>query len=130
MEVNRDGRRRSAFDLLSLPGVDIARLAGIWPQLGDIAPAIAAQVAVDARYASYIDRQELDVAALRKDEALGIPDGFDFDALPGLSTEVRQKLGRHRPATLAQASRIDGMTPAALLLLLAHLKSAPARKSA
>ena len=130
LDVNRDGRRRSAFDLLSLPGVDIARLAGIWPQLGDIAPAIAAQVAVDARYASYIDRQELDVAALRKDEALGIPDGFDFDALPGLSTEVRQKLDRHRPATLAQASRIDGMTPAALLLLLAHLKSPPARKSA
>jgi tRNA uridine 5-carboxymethylaminomethyl modification enzyme len=130
LDVNRDGRRRSAFDLLSLPGVDIARLAGIWPKLGDIATAIAAQVAVDARYVAYIDRQELDVAALRKDEALGIPDGFDFDALPGLSTEVRQKLGRHRPATLAQAARIDGMTPAALLLLLAHLKSAPARKSA
>ena len=130
LDVNRDGRRRSAFDLLSLPGVDIGRLAGIWPQIGDIAPAIAAQVAVDARYASYIERQELDVAALRKDEALGIPDGYDFDALPGLSTEVRQKLGRHRPATLAQAARIDGMTPAALLLLLAHLKSAPARKSA
>ena len=130
LDVNRDGRRRSAFDLLSLPGVDIGRLGGIWPQIGDIAPAIAAQVAVDARYASYIERQELDVAALRKDEALGIPDGYDFDALPGLSTEVRQKLGRHRPATLAQAARIDGMTPAALLLLLAHLKSAPARKSA
>ena len=93
-------------------------------------PAIAAQVAVDARYAAYVERQELDVAALRKDEALRIPAGFDFDALPGLSTEVRQKLGRHRPATLAQAARIDGMTPAALLLLLAHLKSAPARKSA
>ena len=87
-------------------------------------PAIAAQVDVDARYASYVDRQELDVAALRKDEALRIPAGFDFDALPGLSTEVRQKLGRHRPATLAQAARIDGMTPAALMLLLAHLKAA------
>ena len=130
LEVNRDGRRRSAFDLLTLPGVDIARLAGIWPQIGAIAPAIAAQVAVDARYASYVERQELDVAALRKDEALSIPAGFDFDALPGLSTEVRQKLDRHRPATLAQAARIDGMTPAALLLLLAQLKSAPARKSA
>ncbi len=59
-----------------------------------------------------------------------IPAGFDFDALPGLSTEVRQKLGRHRPATLAQAARIDGITPAALLLLLAHIKAAPARKSA
>ncbi|MDP1909160.1 MAG: FAD-dependent oxidoreductase, partial [Hyphomicrobium sp.] len=130
LEVNRDGRRRSALDLLTLPGVDLARLTSIWPQIGTIAPAIADQVAVDARYASYVARQELDVAALRKDEALAIPAGFDFDGLPGLSTEVRQKLDRHRPASLAQAARIDGMTPAALLLLLAHLKSAPARKSA
>jgi tRNA uridine 5-carboxymethylaminomethyl modification enzyme len=130
LEVNRDGRRRSAFDLLALPGVDLVRLASIWPQIGSVAPRIAAQVAVDARYASYVRRQELDVAALRKDEALGIPPAFDFSALPGLSTEVRQKLERHRPATLAQASRIDGITPAALLLLLARLKAAPARKSA
>jgi tRNA uridine 5-carboxymethylaminomethyl modification enzyme len=128
--VNRDGRRRSAFDLLALSGVDIGRLAGIWPQIGAIAPVIAGQVAVDAHYASYVERQDLDVAALRKDEALTIPAGFDFEALPGLSTEVRQKLGRHRPATLAQAARIDGVTPAALLLLLAQLKSAPVRKSA
>jgi tRNA uridine 5-carboxymethylaminomethyl modification enzyme len=130
LEVNRDGRRRSAFDLLALPGVDLARLAAIWPEIGAIAPKIAAQVAVDARYASYVRRQELDVEALRKDEALGIPAAFDFDALPGLSTEVRQKLSRHRPATLAQASRIDGITPAALLLLLAHLKAPQQRKSA
>jgi tRNA uridine 5-carboxymethylaminomethyl modification enzyme len=93
LEVNQDGRRRSTFELLALPGVDIPRLAGIWPEIGGIAPAIARQVAVDARYASYIERQELDVAALRKDEALSIPAGFDFDGLPGLSTEVRQKLG-------------------------------------
>ncbi len=130
LEVNRDGRRRAAFDLLALPGVDLARLAAIWPQIGDIAPKIAAQVAVDARYASYVRRQELDVAALRKDEALVIPAAFDFGALAGLSTEVRQKLTRHRPGTLAQAARIDGITPAALLLLLAHLKSQPSRKSA
>ena len=130
LEVNRDGRRRSALDLLTLSGVDIVRLAGIWPQIAAIAPTVAAQVATDARYASYIERQEQDVAALRKDEALSIPASFDFEALPGLSTEVRQKLGRHRPATLAQAARIDGITPAALLLLLAQLKAAPARKSA
>jgi tRNA uridine 5-carboxymethylaminomethyl modification enzyme len=130
IEVNRDGRRRSAFDLLALPGIDLAHLAAIWPEIGAITPSIADQVAVDARYASYVSRQELDVAALRKDEALQIPPGFDFAALPGLSTEVRQKLHRHRPATLAQASRIDGMTPAALLLLLAHLKKQPTRKSA
>jgi tRNA uridine 5-carboxymethylaminomethyl modification enzyme len=130
LDVNRDGRQRSAFDLLALPGVDLTRLAGIWPQIGTIAPAIAAQVAVDARYASYVERQELEVAALRRDEALGIPADFDFEGLPGLSTEVRQKLGRHRPTSLAQAARIDGITPAALLLLLAQLKAPPARESA
>jgi tRNA uridine 5-carboxymethylaminomethyl modification enzyme len=130
LEVNQDGRRRSAFDLLALPGVDIARLAAIWPEIGNVRPEIAAQVAVDARYASYVRRQDLDVAALRKDEALRIPEGFDFAALAGLSTEARQKLERHRPATLAQAARIDGVTPAALLLLLAHLKAQPSRKSA
>jgi tRNA uridine 5-carboxymethylaminomethyl modification enzyme len=130
IEVNKDGRRRSAFDLLALPEIDLPRLTAIWPAIGAIAPAIAGQVAVDARYASYVSRQELDVAALRKDEALQIPAGFDFGALSGLSTEIRQKLERQRPATLAQAGRIDGMTPAALLLLLAHLKKQPARKSA
>ncbi len=130
LDVNKDGRRRSAFDLLALPGVGLARLTAIWPQIGDISPRIAAQVAVDARYASYVRRQELDVEALRKDEALAIPAALDFAGLPGLSTEVRQKLEHHRPATLAQAARIDGITPAALLLLLAHLKAASARKSA
>ncbi|HWK38989.1 MAG TPA: FAD-dependent oxidoreductase, partial [Hyphomicrobium sp.] len=131
LEVKRDGRRRSAFDLLALPGVDIPRLAAIWPQIGEIPAPIAEQVAVNARYASYVERQEQDVAALRRDEALAIPPSFDFSALPGLSSEVRQKLERHRPGTLAQAARIDGVTPAALLLVLAQLKSAAsARKSA
>lgn len=130
LEVNRDGRRRTAFELLALPGVDLRRLAGIWPEIGHLQPAIADQVAVDARYAAYVERQELDVASLRRDEALAIPTGFDYGALPGLSTEVRQKLAKHRPATLAQAGRIDGITPAALLLLLAQLKAASARKSA
>ncbi|MFA5899208.1 MAG: tRNA uridine-5-carboxymethylaminomethyl(34) synthesis enzyme MnmG [Hyphomicrobium sp.] len=130
LEVNRDGRRRTAFDLLSLNGIDVQRLTTIWPEIGELRPDIAAQVAVDARYAAYVERQDLDVAALHKDEALAIPPGFDYAALPGLSTEVRQKLAKHQPSTLAQASRIDGITPAALLILLARLKSAPARKSA
>jgi tRNA uridine 5-carboxymethylaminomethyl modification enzyme len=130
IEVNKDGRRRSAFDLLALPSVGLEQLAAIWPEIGQIAPAIAAQIEVDARYASYVRRQELDVAALRKDEALRIPLELDFSSLPGLSTEVRQKLMRLRPTTLAQAARIDGMTPAALLLLLARLKARPDRKSA
>ncbi|MEE8253270.1 MAG: tRNA uridine-5-carboxymethylaminomethyl(34) synthesis enzyme MnmG [Hyphomicrobium sp.] len=130
IDVKKDGRRRSAFDLLALPNVELNQLAAIWPEIGQIAPAIAAQIAVDARYASYVRRQELDVEALRKDEALRIPPELDFGSLPGLSSEVRQKLTRHRPTTLAQAARIDGVTPAALLLLLARLKAQSARKSA
>lgn len=130
LPVNQDGRRRSAFDLLAYPGVDLRRLAALWPQVATIDPAIAEQVAVDARYAVYLDRQEADIAAYRKDEGVSIPRDLDFARIPGLSTEVRQKLECYRPATLAQAARIDGITPAALMLLLAHIKKAPRRLSA
>ncbi len=130
LTVNRDGRKRSAFDLLSYPEVDAARLAAIWPEIGQLDTEIAAQLAVDARYAVYVARQELDIASFRKDEAIAIPAGFAFAALPGLSTELRQKLERHRPASLGQAARLDGMTPAALMLLLAHLKKGQAARSA
>ncbi|MEQ1647342.1 MAG: tRNA uridine-5-carboxymethylaminomethyl(34) synthesis enzyme MnmG [Hyphomicrobiaceae bacterium] len=122
LDVNRDGRRRSAFELLAHPGVDFARLCEIWPDLREIKPEIAAQIAIDAKYASYVDRQSADVEALRRDEGLKIPSEFSFDAIIGLSNEVRQKLQRHRPHTLAQAARIDGMTPAALMLVLSALK--------
>jgi tRNA uridine 5-carboxymethylaminomethyl modification enzyme len=122
LKLNRDGRRRTAFDLLSLPGVDFAALTRIWPQLATIEPKIAAQLAVDAHYAVYLDRQQADIDAMRRDETVAIPAEFDFAGIPSLSNEVRQKLIRHRPATLAQAGRIDGVTPAAILLLLAHLK--------
>jgi tRNA uridine 5-carboxymethylaminomethyl modification enzyme len=128
--INRDGRKRSAVDLLSYPEVDVARLTAIWPEIARIDQDIAEQLAVDARYAVYIKRQELDIATFRKDEAIAIPAGFAFAALPGLSTELRQKLDRHRPASLGQAARLDGMTPAALMLLLAHLKKGQAARSA
>jgi tRNA uridine 5-carboxymethylaminomethyl modification enzyme len=128
--INRDGRKRSAFELLSYPEVDVARLRTIWPDIGSIEPDIAEQLAVDARYAVYVKRQELDVASFRKDEAIAIPAEFAFATLPGLSTELRQKLERHRPASLGQAARLDGMTPAALLLLLAHLRKGQAARSA
>jgi tRNA uridine 5-carboxymethylaminomethyl modification enzyme len=95
-----------------------------------IDPAIAGQLAVDARYAVYVARHELDIASFRKDEAIAIPGDFVFATLPGLSTELSQKLERHRPASLGQAARLDGMTPAALMLLLAHLKKGAAVKSA
>jgi tRNA uridine 5-carboxymethylaminomethyl modification enzyme len=130
LEINKDGRRRSAFELLSYPGIDLARLAAIWPGIGAIDPAIAAQLTVDARYASYVERQDIDVAAFRKEESVRIPAGFDYAALAGLSAEVRQKLQALRPATLAQASRMEGVTPAALMLLLAHLRKGPGRKTA
>jgi len=122
LDVNRDGRWRSAFELLAYPGVNLARLKPIWPELNALAPAIAAQLEVDGRYAAYVRRQEADVVALRRDEAVAIPLGLDFGQIAGLSTEVRQKLVRHRPMTLAQAAAIDGVTPAALFLLRAHLR--------
>jgi tRNA uridine 5-carboxymethylaminomethyl modification enzyme len=130
LSINRDGRKRTAFELLSYPEVDIARLTAIWPELGKLDPDIAEQLAVDARYAVYAKRQEQDIAAFRKDESVAIPSDFVFAALPGLSTELRHKLERHRPASLGQAARLDGMTPAALMLLLAHLKKGAAAKTA
>jgi tRNA uridine 5-carboxymethylaminomethyl modification enzyme len=130
LTINRDGRRRSAFDLLSFPEIDLPRLAGIWPEIGELDAVTARQLAVDARYAVYIARQKMDVAAFRKDEKIAIPDGFAYDGLQGLSNELRQKLESHKPASLGQAARLDGMTPAALMLLLAHLKKGAAAKSA
>jgi tRNA uridine 5-carboxymethylaminomethyl modification enzyme len=128
--VNRDGRRRSAFDLLANPDTTIERLSVIWPDLAELDAPIAAQIEVDARYAVYLARQEADIAAFRRDEGIAIPSAFDYDGVTALSNEARQKLMQHRPATLGQASRIDGMTPAALMVLLAHVKKAVDAKSA
>jgi tRNA uridine 5-carboxymethylaminomethyl modification enzyme len=125
LEVNRDGRRRTAFELLAFPGVDMARLGGIWPALGAIVRAHATQLEIDARYASYLDRQEADVVSLRKEAGIRIPPALDYGAVANLSCEVRERLEALRPATLAQAGRMEGMTPAALMRLLAHLKALP-----
>jgi tRNA uridine 5-carboxymethylaminomethyl modification enzyme len=130
IDINKDGKRRSAFELLAYPGIDMTRLSAIWPEIEKLDAGIAAQLEVDARYAAYVRRQEADVTALRRDESVSIPLDLEFSRLPGLSTELRQKLERYRPATLAQAARIDGMTPAALLLILAHLKKGAQRKRA
>ncbi|WP_417677929.1 tRNA uridine-5-carboxymethylaminomethyl(34) synthesis enzyme MnmG [Roseibium sp.] len=128
--INQDGIRRTAFDLLSYPDMDYDRLKQLWPELGGIDKDIAEQVATDALYAVYLERQAADIEALKRDEALAIPEDFDFNALAGLSNEVKQKLEAVRPATLAQASRMDGMTPAALTLLLSHVKRLQPRKGA
>jgi tRNA uridine 5-carboxymethylaminomethyl modification enzyme len=130
LDIRKDGRRRTAFEMLAYPVVDFQRLRSVWPELGRLEPAIAAQLEVDARYASYVDRQEADVLAFRKEESVRIPSDFDYGALPGLSAEVRQKLQGLRPATLAQAARMEGITPAALMLLLACLRRDPARRLA
>jgi tRNA uridine 5-carboxymethylaminomethyl modification enzyme len=122
--VRLDGTRRTAFELLSLPDVDFPALAGIWPELHGIGPETVEQLETDARYAGYLDRQEADILAFRRDESLNLPDELDYAAVCGLSAEAVQKLAAIRPATLGQASRIDGVTPAALTLVLAHVKSA------
>jgi tRNA uridine 5-carboxymethylaminomethyl modification enzyme len=120
--LNKDGQRRSAFELLSHPNIDIAQLALVWPQLGDLPGKIAEQLEIDAKYDVYLSRQAADIAAYRRDEGLVLPEHLDYGALKGLSNEVRQKLQSARPRTIGQAGRIDGITPAALTLLVAHLK--------
>jgi tRNA uridine 5-carboxymethylaminomethyl modification enzyme len=125
LNVNKDGIRRSAFDLLSFPGIDLRRLAAIWPEVASIPAAIADQVTNDAQYAVHLRRQQADVEAMRRDEALALPVDLDYDSIGGLSTEVRQKLSAVRPANLGQAGRIDGVTPAALTRLLSYVKRRP-----
>jgi tRNA uridine 5-carboxymethylaminomethyl modification enzyme len=124
VEIRLDGVRRNAIQLLSLPNVDFARLASIWPQLEAADPALAEQLSTDAQYSGYLDRQRADVAAFRRNEGLTLPQDLDYAAVHGLSTEAVQKLTRIRPATLGQAARIDGVTPAALTLVLAHVRRA------
>jgi tRNA uridine 5-carboxymethylaminomethyl modification enzyme len=124
LALNMDGRRRNGLELLSRSDVSFARLGAIWPQLAAIPAPIAAQIEVDARYAAYVERQQADIEAFRKDESVRIPPDLDYAAVSGLSAEVRQKLAALRPATLAQAGRLEGVTPAATMLLLAHLQRA------
>ena len=128
--IKKDGKRRSAFELLSFKDVSFADLVAIWPELGEMGDETAQQIETEARYAVYLERQQADIEALRKDEALAIPQGFDYSGIAGLSTELSLKLTRHAPETLAQAGRIDGMTPAALMLVLAHIKRASRARKA
>jgi tRNA uridine 5-carboxymethylaminomethyl modification enzyme len=124
LALNQDGQRRTAFELLSHPAIGVAQLAPIWPPLGGLPAKIAEQLEIDAKYDVYLSRQAGDIAAYRRDEGLLLPEGLDYANIRGLSNEVRQKLQSLRPRTIGQAGRIDGITPAALTLLLAHLKRA------
>ncbi len=121
LALRKDGQRRSAFELLSYPDSGVADLARIWPQLGGLDAKIAEQLEIDAKYAVYLDRQKADVESYRRDESLVLSDDIDYATVAGLSNEARHKLQAHRPRTVGQAGRIDGMTPAALTLLVAHL---------
>ena len=122
VEVSADGARRSAYDVLAFEGVTPEHAARLVPDFASFDAAIQLQTARDALYVQYIQRQDRDIQRLRADEALTIPAGFDYSGIPGLSNELTQKLKRARPANIFQASKIEGMTPAALLLLISHVR--------
>jgi tRNA uridine 5-carboxymethylaminomethyl modification enzyme len=122
LDLNKDGVRRSAFALLSRWDIGWADLSRVWPELNAIAPGIAAQVEVDAKYAVYLERQRTDVASFRRDEALILPDDLEYGALPGLSNEVKARLSEARPRSLGQAARLEGITPAALTILASKVR--------
>lgn len=127
VEVNHDGRVRNVHELLGRPGLDLARLSAVWPALLAIPADIGGQIETEGLYASYLERQERDIDAFRRDEQLTLPEGLDYETIGGLSNEARQKLTSARPETLGAASRISGVTPAALVALLRHVKRGEAR---
>jgi tRNA uridine 5-carboxymethylaminomethyl modification enzyme len=120
--VNHDGVRRSAFELAAQPDLGLDTLSRVWPELAAIPPKLARRLEADAKYAVYLDRQDEDVARYRRSEALAIPDDLDYASLSGLSNELKAKFLAARPASLGQAGRIEGATPAALALIAAHAR--------
>ncbi|QEL24570.1 tRNA uridine-5-carboxymethylaminomethyl(34) synthesis enzyme MnmG [Bosea sp. F3-2] len=126
LQLNQDGLRRSAYQILSYPDVGFERLAAIWPELQGNSASVAARVTADAVYAVYLDRQAAEIQAYRRDQALKVPADLDLDTISGLSNELKAKLAAQRPADLAQAGKIEGMTPAALALLAAHARKSRA----
>jgi tRNA uridine 5-carboxymethylaminomethyl modification enzyme len=122
LAVNEDGVSRSVTDLLANPDLNITRLSSIWPILSSIYPAIAEQIETDSRYSGYLARQEAEIQAFRRDEALALPRDLDYAAVGSLSHEIRTKLAAAQPATLGAAARISGVTPAALAALLRYVK--------
>ena len=125
ISVNMDGVRRSAFDLIRMPNIGWADILRIWPELSDIRADILEQIEIDSTYSGYTDRQEIDIAAFRRDEALQLPADLNYSEIGSLSTEIRQKLTEAKPVTLGAASRIPGVTPAAIIALLRYIKKKP-----
>ena len=128
--ANRDGRRRSARELIGYPDVTLWQLTALWPALAALEPEIVRALENDAHYRGYLERQEADIAAFRRDEALRLPGDLSFERVGGLSHEMQQRLAAARPATLGAAGRVPGVTPAALTALLAHVRKTDHRKSA
>ena len=124
LAVNRDGARRSAFELAAQAQFPLAVLARVWPELAEIPSKLVARLEADAKYSVYLNRQAEDVARYRRDDLAVLPADLDYERLSGLSNEIRQKFIAVRPASLGQARRIEGVTPAALALLAAHARKA------
>ncbi len=120
--ISQDGIRRSAFDLLSITRSSLSSLYTLWPELESIPATIARALEIESYYAGYLDRQQLDIDQYKSEDGLCLSDALDYDSLPSLSNEIRLKLKRHRPSTLGAARQIEGMTPAAITILFAHLK--------
>jgi tRNA uridine 5-carboxymethylaminomethyl modification enzyme len=129
LKINHDGIRRTAYDLLAYEEIDMARLAQVWPELRGLDQRVAEQLEIEASYAVYLERQQADISAMQREEARAIPPAFNYSALSGLSNELRQKLEKIQPVNLGQASRIEGITPAALSLILAHLRKSGVNQS-
>src|SRR5262249_46239225 len=125
--VNADGVPRTAAQLLAYPSVDLSRLTAVWPELAAISEAVGEQLAIDARYARWLERAPGDIRASRKDEALELPIDLDYASVGSLSAEIRSKLQEGKPATLGAAARISGVTPAALVALLKHVRRRESR---
>ena len=128
--LKKDGHRRSAFEILSYPDIGIAEVSRIWPRLGRLPQVVAEQLEIEAKYDVYLSRQAADVESYRRDEALLLPEHLDYSVIPGLSNEVRQKLSTQRPRSVGHAAKLEGMTPAALTLLVAYLRRGGTRAAA
>ena len=122
LKLNRDGQRRTAYELLAYPDTTVDSLKQVWPELSAFSPKIAEVLEIEASYAVYMKRQHADIVDIKRDEDRTIPDDFDFTLLSGLSSELKQKLQAARPTSIAQAARVDGMTPAAISLILALVR--------
>jgi tRNA uridine 5-carboxymethylaminomethyl modification enzyme len=125
IRVSQDGAPRSALKLLAQADAGISAVTRVWPETREINPPILKQIAHDSLYAGYLPRQQADIAAFRKDEALALPEGLDYKTIGGLSNEMREKLAATQPATLGAAGRIPGVTPAALTALLRYVRRLP-----